>query len=664
MSNLQALMQDTQKAYNDKKYDQAVHGCQKIMAIEPDNVSVLLMMSDIYLSQNDNEKAIECAQKATQIDPHNAIGFRIIGTAFLQENKLDEARKALEKSLNLNPNDHVCLNNMGSSYWRSNDDNRIIKAVEFYGNALIKNSHNMLYINNFLNAAGYLGTRVFNAEFKNLLTHCFSVENANHNKARGAWVIHYYTDPTFKRLCELTKAGNITKLEEYLVSEDASAFLQDRYLALGLKRLMPGSSRFELDMTMLRQALLNIAQQGKMNDNLLAFTHVMAEHCWLNEFLFFVTENEQKTLQIIKDTIEAIKSGHTSDEPEDLLKQILIYACYYPLLSLKNFEAVKSILVENGLPETKHLVTMHIDERLEEIEIAKTIPDLIGNIKDNVSNAVREQYEQNPYPRWNTAQTQTNDIYDINAKNVLLAGCGTGKQSSVIQAIYPNAEKILNIDLSRASISYAIRKLKQLGIWTDILDFRHGDILNLNQLDEKFDAIHCDGVLHHMSDPIEGWKNLLSCLKDDGKIHISLYSKIAREALNPAKNIIKTKAFGYSADDIRAFRHMMLEPENQDVLEGISRFGDYFSISSCRDLLFHVQEHQFTLEDIQKITDDLGLEFLEFRLRDANVFNSYKTMFPNDPACTNLSNWHVFEKQNPNTFISMYQMSFKKKPAA
>jgi hypothetical protein len=51
---------------------------------------------------------------------------------------------------------------------------------------------------------------------------------------------------------------------------------------------------------------------------------------------------------------------------------------------------------------------------------------------------------------------------------------------------------------------------------------------------------------------------------------------------------------------------------------------------------------------------DHDLNFLGFDL-SSSVIRAYKTRFPNDPSATNLDQWHIYEEENPNTFIGMYQ---------
>ena len=48
-------------------------------------------------------------------------------------------------------------------------------------------------------------------------------------------------------------------------------------------------------------------------------------------------------------------------------------------------------------------------------------------------------------------------------------------------------------------------------------------------LNKKFDIIESAGVLHHMADPVAGWRTLTNCLKPNGLMKIGLYSNLARQ---------------------------------------------------------------------------------------------------------------------------------------
>ena len=91
----------------------------------------------------------------------------------------------------------------------------------------------------------------------------------------------------------------------------------------------------------------------------------------------------------------------------------------------------------------------------------------------------------------------------------------------------------------------------------------------------------------------------------------------------------------------------------QRLCKKLSETPEFFSTSECRDLVFHVQEHRLTLDQIESFLSECGLDFLGFEL-DPLVLQQYRTRFTDDPAGTNLRNWARFEADNPDTFIAMY----------
>ena len=66
----------------------------------------------------------------------------------------------------------------------------------------------------------------------------------------------------------------------------------------------------------------------------------------------------------------------------------------------------------------------------------------------------------------------------------------------------------------------------------------------------------------------------------------------------------------------------------EEQFEDLLRSGDFYSTSECRDLLFHVQEHRFTVPQIQDALRKTGLNFIGFSVRP-NVAKAFATRFPN-----------------------------------
>jgi len=136
---------------------------------------------------------------------------------------------------------------------------------------------------------------------------------------------------------------------------------------------------------------------------------------------------------------------------------------------------------------------------------------------------------------------------------------------------------------------------------------------------------------------------------------IGLYSEIARRSIVAARQLIAER--GYSADPqgMREARAAILALPPEHPARAVADSIDFYSLSGCRDLLFHVQEHRYTLSQIDAILADLGLEFLGFEFEFAAPRLEYLREFPHDPAAVSLAHWAQFEARHPDTFAGMYQ---------
>jgi hypothetical protein len=86
---------------------------------------------------------------------------------------------------------------------------------------------------------------------------------------------------------------------------------------------------------------------------------------------------------------------------------------------------------------------------------------------------------------------------------------------------------------------------------------------------------------------------------------------------------------------------------------------DFYTISTCRDLLFHVQERQFAIPEIKAFLVRNGLTFIGFMI-DPAVQHHYRVRFAHDAAMTDLDCWSALEAESPLIFTNMYQFWVQK----
>ena len=140
---------------------------------------------------------------------------------------------------------------------------------------------------------------------------------------------------------------------------------------------------------------------------------------------------------------------------------------------------------------------------------------------------------------------------------------------------------------------------------------------------------------------------------------LGFYSEAARRNIVRVRDFIAARGHASTAEGIRRCRQDLMDTGHNADFGSVLKIGDFFSVSSCRDLLFHVQEHRMTLTGIEAFLRDNNLAFLGFEI-DAVALFAYKRRFPDDRAATNLGQWQTFENENPDTFLRMYQFWIQK----
>jgi SAM-dependent methyltransferase len=388
----------------------------------------------------------------------------------------------------------------------------------------------------------------------------------------------------------------------------------------------------------------------------LHFQSALALQCFTNEYIYNQTENENKEIERLESSIkQCLLKG---EQPS--FQSILCLASYRPLYKYEWCD----LLTVNS--EIEDVFTRQVLEPKQESLLRPYIP-VLQEITDTVSSKVREQYEASPYPRWfnlglNLNPVSISKIIDnvnlrlfdttvngVETPYILIAGCGTGQHSIGSAARFKNS-KMLAVDLSLSSLAYAKRKTEELGFQN--IDYMQADILDLGKLGRQFDIVESSGVLHHMHEPIAGWRVLKDCLRSGGLMKIGLYSDLARQHIVKIREEIEKSDIGSSDVAMRLFRAEIINSDKKHHKK-ICLSSNFYSLSTLRDLLFHVQEHRFTIPKIQDCLSELGLKFCGFE--SDQIVQNFKLTNAEADDPYDLNKWRIYEETNPLAFMGMYQ---------
>jgi tetratricopeptide (TPR) repeat protein len=638
------------KLYNQGQFQQSLDQIEDNLKRFPRSATLHSMCGSAHAELGNLNAAIESFKKAINIKPDRAEAYSNMGSVLTDKGELDAAIVSCKQAIKINPDSAEAYYNMGIALSGKGD---LSATIESYRQALkIKPDFAKAYNNIGLALAGTIFTEPVPG-LQEIITLLLNRKNKFRPSAiSGAAISLLKFEPVIKELSEKYPAGGLKRSLYEIISE-----LSELPLLLKLMSVcILADLEMETFLTDIRSSLLIFISKAPTSPELLRFQSALALQCFTNEYIYNQTDKEIEELEALKISVKKKLSSGKQPSSQSIL-------CLGSYEALHSFEWVDLLVMT---AEIEEVFTRQILEPRLENSLKAGIP-VLEEISNNVSSIVRGQYEESPYPRWMTLNSaskpvaiseRTNELklklvddkfINVESPNILVAGCGTGQHSIEVATKFKNS-KVLAIDLSLASLAYAKRKTEELGIQN--IDYMQADILDLGKLDRQFDIIESVGVLHHMDEPMTGWKVLTDCLKPGGLMKIGLYSELARQDIVAAREEISQSRIGSSDIAMKSFRNVIIN-SNKKHYKRISESLDFHSLSMLRDALFHVREHRFSLPQIQDSLYHLGLTFCGFEY--GKVFQNFKQTNRGHDDLYNLDKWHSYEEANPESFRGMYQ---------
>jgi len=605
------------------RHEQAIEDYKNAIKINPDYTDALFNIGVIYNDRKKFDAAVDCFQQVIKIEPDYIDAYNNMGTTFVTMGKPDMALGIYLKALRIRPGSENIYYNIGI----------LLKTVMF------KKSHRDLLntIDSLLIDKHYVRPKDIFSSVMSLLR----------------------LQPNLQKAIKQSRTDNSNSWLHDSISD-----LSEIPLLLTLMSICPlADLKLEALLKGIRFKLLMSLSELTETPQMFKFQSALALQCFVNEYIYSCSSEEKKALQALEICVKAKLLNSETISPAEIL-------CLASYRALGEYEWCNIISVTT---EIKEVFTRQVIEPKDEVQRKARIPCL-EQITDDVSVKVREQYETNPYPRWVKCKLTLKPVLiaefvdysglrlfdtlirEVETPEILIAGCGTGQNSIETGTTYKNS-KVLAIDLSKSSLAYANRKTEELGL--NNIEYMQGDILNINKLGRQFDIIESMGVLHHMDDPMAGWKVLVGCLKSGGLINIGLYSELARKNIVSIRREINDLGLSPCDKDMRFFRDLMTNSEASHH-KSEQRSHDFYSLSAFRDLFFHEREHRFSLEQIEDCLLELGLKFCGFGSK--RITDEFKRTNIGVGDAFDLQKWNIYERKNPNVFAGMYQFWCQKIP--
>ncbi len=270
-----------------------------------------------------------------------------------------------------------------------------------------------------------------------------------------------------------------------------------------------------------------------------------------------------------------------------------------------------------------------------------TSPDAV-----QVTQTVRRQYEQYPYPRRDPADERKRLVItgmdDLGAVNhycfrgrrdfrkdfrALVAGGGTG--DAVVFLAHQLREtdaRIVYVDLSAASTDVARRRIEARGLGRRV-EWIQGSLLDLPSMGlAPFDYVNCSGVLHHLADPDAGLAALRSVLKPDGAVGVMVYGLYGRTGVYQMQELMRqvnTDGADLLEKTERARAMLRTLPESNWFRRGASLFASDVETNDVElyDLFLHAQDRAYSVPQLYSYFEGAGLHLQEFSIDHRILYN-------------------------------------------
>lgn len=652
------------------KAENALESYNHALSLKPDFVDARIALGNLLIMMGRYRDAISEYQQVLLVRDDHAPVFYNLAIAQAANGDNFDALKSYEQAISLKPDYDAAYFNM-ANLKRSLGD--VVGAVGNYRQAAHLVPQQRLYWQQFANSLRALDTYDFDDTWETDILRCLRTDGIEHRglaRHVAALTMRKYIPSNLR---DSEPSSRRQTLLDAVHSNALSILYSFEPLRIALKMSLFNEVDFEKFLIDLRYALLNAWSVERaaieMEDDLVSFIAALAQQCFLNEYVYYQEQEEQYLVDSLRSRIETALDS--DDQVSD--GEIALLSCYKPLNTVLNEQILSAQASLPWRPAIAELITLQVREPYHEKILAIDLPTITSADKSS-DDPVRLQYEDNPYPRWIglpfTIPRPAGDVLgqqfphllrgDVKfsaAPRLLVAGCGTGRDA-MMTAMRFMGSSVLAIDISRTSLAFAVRNSRKLGM--NNIEFGVADVMQLNDSVGQFDLIEAVGILHHLPDPVTGWRRLLNHLRPGGFMKVGLYSSLGRSPIRAAQDLAKKWRLGSSPADIRLFRKKILRLDPDTEAHEITRYTDFFSMSGCRDLVFHEREHWYTVPDIEEMLEDLGLTFVGFELEDPAYLRAYKTRNPDDPDAVALHNWHEFELEHPRIFASMYQFWVKR----
>ncbi|MGH7287480.1 MAG: class I SAM-dependent methyltransferase, partial [Myxococcota bacterium] len=222
----------------------------------------------------------------------------------------------------------------------------------------------------------------------------------------------------------------------------------------------------------------------------------------------------------------------------------------------------------------------------------------------DVTEIVKRFYEEHPFPNYDDHDSvrsliskSRKGIYarllgeqlPFNSR-VLEVGCGTGQLSNFLGI---SCRTVVGTDLCMNSLRMAEKFRSEYGL--SRVRFLQMNLFSPALRPEQFDVVLCNGVLHHTSDPVRGFRSIARLVRPGGHMVIGLYNKYGRLLLDSRRVLFRATGG----------RFRWIDPYLRTTPMSEGKQDAWFA-----DQYLHPHESKHTMGELLRWFDEANFEFV------------------------------------------------------
>ena len=332
------------------KYIESKISFEKAIELDSTYLDSYINLGLLNKDYNNYSDAEKYYLKALDIDKNSAIVHLNLGACYKEKLDLNKAILHTKIAINLNPKLENSYLNLATIYDLKGDYSESLRLAQ---KEIKINKNNELSYQLISDLAKKIDIKMLSGiENRELLKQLLNRKDISHREIFGT-INNIFPNPVLKKLSLLEN--------DLFENKEFNLLIKDQELVKSLSLLIFCSPRWEKVLAKIRKLILmRYTEKRQINKNIFNFIIALGSQCFLNEYVYYISEEEMQKLEELKETI------HKNKKDQDY--NLSLISCYQSLFSINN----EIINLDNYISNNKEFNKL-LDLQFKEIVIERNI---------------------------------------------------------------------------------------------------------------------------------------------------------------------------------------------------------------------------------------------------------------------------------------------------